>query len=503
MQSKHFRNLLLLCCLIGGGSLYSSMTVAQQTIEHVLIITVDGLRPDAITTLGETGAPHLNRLLKEGSSTLNARTDHDYTNTIPNHTSMITGRGVSGATGHNYTLNYVLDTGTLHEHKKKYVASLFDTAHDHGLSTGLFASKLKFNIFTRSYGDEFANPDTTGDDNGKNKLDHSFLSNKNSVETFSEFFTVWKDSPLNLTFLHLAETDKVGHASSWDLNEGSKYIAAVKQVDYALGLILDDLDKRPELKEKTVLIMTADHGGIKTNHTNNSISFNYTIPFIVYGAGVTAGTDLYQINMDTYYVNPFGSRINYNTPYQPIRNSDAANLALKLLGLPAITGSTIGQKQVLKVTEHGIALGLNKAFSSTETKFSPVLNSIAGDQSTHTPTPNIEMLNLGANVSIDPAHQGKEARIIRAIHFIADEGDNNVWLYYEGDHLVTWNGDLNALIAENTEMRTLKAEEYIQGLSGNFAGMAGLFDVYIGYYLMDEELIVFNGGNPIHFSVPK
>ncbi len=132
-----------------------------------------------------------------------------------------------------------------------------------------------------------------------------------------------------------------------------------------------------------------------------------------------------------------------------------------------------------------------------------MLNSIAGDQSTHTPTPNIEMLNLGANVSIDPAHQGKEARIIRAIHFIADEGDNNVWLYYEGDHLVTWNGDLNALIAENTEMRTLKAEEYIQGLSGNFAGMAGLFDVYIGYYLMDEELIVFNGGNPIHFSVPK
>ena len=60
----------------------------------VLAISIDGLRPDAITKLGNEGTPNLHRLMKQGASTLNARTAYESTKTLPNHTGMLTGRRV-------------------------------------------------------------------------------------------------------------------------------------------------------------------------------------------------------------------------------------------------------------------------------------------------------------------------------------------------------------------------------------------------------------------------
>ena len=66
---------ILLCCLTG--------TRSSARPEHVILISCDGLRPDAVEFLGEKGAPYLHRLIKEGSYTHNARTDANYTVTLP------------------------------------------------------------------------------------------------------------------------------------------------------------------------------------------------------------------------------------------------------------------------------------------------------------------------------------------------------------------------------------------------------------------------------------
>ena len=130
----------------------------------VVLISFDGLRSDAISTLGPGRAPAFHRVIRAGATTLNARTDVDYTVTIPNHFCMITGRPVDGEDGHNFPYNS--NFGTVHlvksgqSGKEQYVASVFDVAHDRGLRTALMSSKQKFGVIAASY--EEGRPDTIG-----------------------------------------------------------------------------------------------------------------------------------------------------------------------------------------------------------------------------------------------------------------------------------------------------------------------------------------------------
>src|SRR5215207_5977459 len=131
----------------GGATPPSSDEAADNPVDRVLAISIDGLNPRAIEQLGRSRTPTFHRLMREGTYTLNARTVREQTRTLPNHTAMFTGRRVDAKHGgHGYTDN--VDNGTtVHRAAGHYVASVFDVVHDNGGSTALFAAKIKFNLY--------------------------------------------------------------------------------------------------------------------------------------------------------------------------------------------------------------------------------------------------------------------------------------------------------------------------------------------------------------------
>lgn len=296
--------------------------------EHVLVVSLDGLNTKAITQLGRTGTPNLHRLMDEGMSTLNARTAAEKTVTLPNHAGMLTGRRVKADLGgHGVTINGYSNT-TVHALAGHRVDSVFTVTDNAGLTSALFTSKDKFDLFENSWGDE---------------MDRYTYQSDNELLTDAAVASL-TNNPHDFTFVHLSAPDDAGHRHQF---MSSNYLNAVRLVDTLVGELMAAVEGNPAIADSTALIVTADHGGLtgSTSHNSRSTLENYRIPFFVWGVGVGSG-DLYERNPG--WREPGTAIINYRGD-QPVRNANVANLALEMLGLGPVPGSGIDPGQTLDV----------------------------------------------------------------------------------------------------------------------------------------------------------
>ncbi len=309
--------------------------------QFVVHISIDGLRSDFVNS---AVTPNLQQLIAGGAATLNARTDPDETKTLPNHTSQLTGRFVGGPDGHGVTFNNDIPGETIHLTAGEYVASVFDVVHDNGGRTVFYTGKEKFLFLDRSWGIAGA-PDVTGPDDGTDKID--VFVRDDPTETADAFVAdLVAGGGDTFGFFHIREPDSAGHTYNWG---SAGYEEGVRDADLTLGQLLDALDAAGVLSQTTIIV-TVDHGGPTGENLHDAPADDdtYTVPFIVWGQGVQPGADLYGLNT-TSRTDPGADQVNENGP-QPIRGHDAGNLALDLLGLPAIPGSTVNAAQDLAVS---------------------------------------------------------------------------------------------------------------------------------------------------------
>ncbi|MHC4948724.1 MAG: alkaline phosphatase family protein [Planctomycetota bacterium] len=323
--------------------------------DHVLIVSVDGLRGDAVAMrMSEPGAF---RDLAGGVFTLNARCDAHTSVTLPNHVGMVTGRPLLGDGGHGWSANGInYQRRVLHDHHGAYVSGIFDVAHADGVVTGVFATKPKMHLFRYSWHERGPAAGGPGDEP---PLDVFFdaaaggggTAGENRRLTGAVAAHLAAAEGRTLSLVHYSGPDRAGHASGWIMDPGSAYLEAVAEVDTELAKLLALIAAHDHLRGRTAVVVTADHGGgfPRKRHSRTDRPVNYTVPFLVWGGDRLGPADLYALNADTR-ADPGRRRRAQGTSLPPVRNADAANLALDLLGLPAVPGSTINAGQDLRVT---------------------------------------------------------------------------------------------------------------------------------------------------------
>ena len=218
---------------------------------RVLILSIDGLRPDAILA---APMPNLMALMQTGAYTLNARTIFP-SSTLPSHASMLMGVCPSkhGVDWNDYLPENGYAKGT----------DLFDLAHAAGLQTAMFVGKEKLRQLT-----EPSSLDVFVYVNDRDLVLADVL-----IGNFPQDF--------GLLFVHFPLVDGMGHVHGWMSPE---QLSVAFRADEALGLILAELDARG-LRDDTLIIVTADHGGHDTTH-GSSRTEDMTIPWIASGPGI-------------------------------------------------------------------------------------------------------------------------------------------------------------------------------------------------------------------------
>jgi Type I phosphodiesterase / nucleotide pyrophosphatase len=309
----------------------AASTETDAEAQTVLAISIDGLNPDALRRLGSSGAPNLHRIVDEGASTLNARTEVEMTVTLPNHTGMVTGRRIEASTGgHGVVWNDDRKRpATVQSAAGHAVGSVFTVVDGADGDPALFASKTKFSLWKRSWPRALK---------GDTRIDE-----RNGVLVKALVSDLAVDRSFRM--LHLSLPDAAGHDHGF---MSPRYLTAVRRADRLVGRVLRAVDRSPELSEGLALIVTADHGGKGANHADRTRLANYRIPFLVRGPGVPAGADLYALNPT--YADPGSIQPSYDVERQPVRNGALANLSLDLLGLPSVPGSEHDVEQDLEVT---------------------------------------------------------------------------------------------------------------------------------------------------------
>jgi predicted AlkP superfamily pyrophosphatase or phosphodiesterase len=273
--AKFLRASVVLCLLALLSTADIPLRAQVSGVEHVVIIGCDGMSPDGVR---KAKAPVMKRMMKEGAFTLHARGVMP-TSSSPNWASMIMGAGPEqhGVTSNEWETNkYEIQPvargigpmfptifGELHRQRPSAKIACF---HDWDGFGRLFERQALNRI--------------EDSDGPTNAAIHAISYIKQEKPAF--------------TFIHF---DHVDHAGHHDGHGTPAYYASVDVADKLIGMVLDGL-KEANLGESTIVLVTADHGGVGTSHGNATMA-ELEIPWILYGPAVKRGHEL-TTSVNTY-----------------------------------------------------------------------------------------------------------------------------------------------------------------------------------------------------------
>jgi predicted AlkP superfamily pyrophosphatase or phosphodiesterase len=219
----------------------------------VVLILIDGLRPDAITP---QGCPALTRLMARGAYSLQARSVMPCL-TLPCHMSIF----------HSVPPGRHGVTSNVWSPMARPLPGLVEVAHAAGRRCAFFYNWEPLRNLSQP-----------------GSLAYSYF--RDNVESFGGDHTIAGEAmrvlPVDqpdFAFVYLGTVDVAGHASGW---MSPAYLAQAARVDEAVGSLL------ALLPPDTHVLIQADHGGHDRSH-GSDIPEDILIPWMMAGPGVIAG----------------------------------------------------------------------------------------------------------------------------------------------------------------------------------------------------------------------
>jgi predicted AlkP superfamily pyrophosphatase or phosphodiesterase len=254
--------------LVVAAALCAAGADAQPHARRVVVIGYDGL-----SARGLQGAqtPHISALVSSGAWTMHARAVLP-TVSSPNWASMIMG---AGPAQHGVTSNEWKPDQHEIEPFCKGPSGIFPT-----MFLLLRQQRPASDIAIFHHWEDFARLVEPG-------IPSVITHGQTAAETIQRALAYLDSHSPDLLFIHLDSIDDAGHKYGHLTPE---YFQAIAEADRLTGELVQALEKR-ELRNDTVFLLTADHGGVGKKHGGNSMA-ELEIPWILSGPGVKTGLEL-------------------------------------------------------------------------------------------------------------------------------------------------------------------------------------------------------------------
>lgn len=276
MKKTHLLLLSLAClCLICG----CGKKVSSPKAKHVLFIGFDGWAAEAFRQAPAEDLPNIHYLMDHGSWTLSKRSVMPSASAI-NWASMFNGlptemhgmdkwnstRGTIPSTSDNGRgIPPTLFTIIREQMPEAVTGCIYDWD---GIGPIMDTLSMDYHRFLKTY--------TSSDDVIVPVTEYAALGADYIKANKPTFF-----------FHYFGTLDEAGHVRGWYTDD---YMERQRIVDEAVGVLIQSL-KDAGIFDDTVIVLSADHGGINTGHGGFTL-LELETPFIVFGKGIKEGYEI-------------------------------------------------------------------------------------------------------------------------------------------------------------------------------------------------------------------
>ena len=268
-----FRNILFFLIALSG---YSTLQAQDEVKPHVLVIGIDGLRPDAMQ---QAKTPNIDALIQNGAvsfhcQVLGERYRKNDTVTAPGWSSILTGvwadkHGVQDNSfkGKNFDA---------YSHLFARIKSQFPS-----LKTASFLDLPRTNECVVAHADfQYGYQESTAARSRAEK-DALIATEASKLIAANDYRAV---------FVYFGNCDGVGHRMGFHPSV-PQYRDVIHQTDSYIGQLLSAIKSRPNHEnENWLILLSADHGGKGTGHSRGQkVPEILNVPFIVSGEAAKRG----------------------------------------------------------------------------------------------------------------------------------------------------------------------------------------------------------------------